>query len=46
MMRGKFERKDSKIREIYMSQLENRRRERQKNSVSFVQVNEIAEKLD
>lgn len=46
MMRGKFERKDSKIREIYMSQLENRRYERHKNSVSFVQVNEISEKLD
>eukprot|EP00347_Sterkiella_histriomuscorum_P022582 403337936 len=46
MMRGKIEKKDSKIREIYLTQLEYRRQDRLKNSVKFVQVKEIAQRLE
>lgn len=45
MMRGKAERKDSKIREIYLSQLEYRKKDRVKNSVSFVHVHELDMRL-
>lgn len=46
MMRGKMEKGDSKIKEIYMSQLEYKRKDKQKNGINFVSVNDIEEKLN
>lgn len=46
MMRGKMEKGDSKIKEIYMSQLDYRRKDKQKNGINFVQVNDIEERLN
>ena len=36
MMRGKIEKKDSKIREIYLSQLHYRKQDKSKKSVNFL----------
>ncbi|TNV83686.1 hypothetical protein FGO68_gene973 [Halteria grandinella] len=39
MQRGKVERKDSKVREMYLSQLNHKRSLKEKNQVSFAQLN-------
>ena len=36
MMRGKIEKKDSKIRQIYLAQLQYRKIDREKNHVNFI----------
>ena len=46
MTRGKLEAKDSKIREIYLSQLKFRRQDREKKHVNFIQLKEIERKLE
>ena len=46
MMRGKVEKKDSRIREIYLTQLEYKEADKQKHRVNFVSITDITEKLD
>ena len=45
-MRGKLERADSKIRQMYLSQLAHKRAEKLKNSVSFAEMNSFGKHLD
>ena len=46
MTRGKLEKKDSKIRSMYLTQLYHKRVIKSKNHVSFAQLNAITSKLD
>ena len=46
MARGKLEKQESKIRSMYLSQLHHKRHLKDKNQVSFAQLNAITSKLD